>query len=69
MPNKKKLTCDVIKYDINLNLFQILKEGLLKNLTEIEEYKKLIDHMELTNKMISTIKLIQEFDINLKGSA
>jgi hypothetical protein len=34
------------------------QENLVKNASEIDEYKKLIDHIEVINKIIMAIKSI-----------
>ena len=50
---------------IDKNFF--LKENLLKNVSEIEEYKNLIDHIETINKVIVIFEALREYELNLNG--
>lgn len=42
--------------------FYLIKEKLLKNVSEIEEYKKLIDRIEMINKIVLTVDVLQKYD-------
>lgn len=43
------------------------QENLVKNASEIDEYKKLIDHIEVINKIIMAIKSFKQFESHLNG--
>ncbi len=52
---------DLVKRDLER------QENLLKNVSEIDEYKKLIDHIEVINKIIAAIHSFKKFESSLNG--
>ena len=44
------------------------QENLLKNVSQIEEYKSLIDHVEIINKMIQVVESLREYEAYLTGN-
>lgn len=41
------------------------KENLIKNVSQIEEYKNLIDHIDVLNQTIGIVQFLHEFETDL----
>ncbi|CAF0754893.1 unnamed protein product [Brachionus calyciflorus] len=52
----------------NINKDLDEQENLLKNVSQIEEYKSLIDNIETINKIVIIFEALREYELNLNGN-
>jgi hypothetical protein len=43
------------------------QESLLKNVSQMDEYKNLIEHIDMINNVIQTVEILRQYEAYLNG--